>query len=304
MPGRNGHDSCPATGVVVALLAIGCTDADPIVITSSDAASDRTVQDRTEHDHTEQDRVSIDAAERDASDGESGGRRQLFNGRDFSGWTTYLGPPNGSTEPVGVDRDPRRVFSVVEIDGGPTIRISGEIWGALTTIDEFENYHLHAEFKWGALPPWHTLDFRDSGLMYHSVGSFGAVKSGGDGSLADPPGSGYFMRSMQLQISEPDVGGYYSMGPITVEGGGFHVPATTQQGNRETWNTLDIYVLGNESVHVVNRQPVVHVRGATLTEGGTQPLTRGKIQLESESAEIYFRAITVTPLREIPPELG
>jgi len=257
-----------------------------------------------EQDRAEQDRAATDALEPDASDGETSGSRQLFNGRDLSGWTTYLGPPYGSTEPIGIDRDPRRVFSVVEIDGSVAIRISGEVWGALTTLDEFENYHLHAEFKWGNAAPWPPLNFRDSGLMYHSVGAFGAVAMGG-GSLADPPGSGWFMRSMQLQIAEADLGSYASMGPITVEGGAFYVPATAQLGDPAAWNSLDIYVLGNESVHVVNDHRVVHVNGATLVEGDARlALTRGKIQLESESAEIYFRAITLTPIREIPPDPG
>jgi hypothetical protein len=140
--------------------------------------------------------------------------------------------------------------------------------------------------------------------MYHSVGSFGAV-SGGGGGLSDPPGSGYFMRSMELQIAEGDVGSYYSLGPISVEAGGFFVLANAQHEKPlGSWNTLDVYVLGAESVHVVNGIPVVHVRGATLEESAQRlPVTRGKIQLQSESMEIYFRAITLATIREIPSEL-
>ena len=30
------------------------------------------------------------------------------------------------------------------------IRVSGEEWGCITTTDEYENYTLTVEFKWGA----------------------------------------------------------------------------------------------------------------------------------------------------------
>src|SRR5438874_6839054 len=89
--------------------------------------------------------------------------KALFNGKDLTGWETWLGRPHKSvmglelkkndkgdyTESVGLDKDPKKVYSVVELDGKPAIRISGEIFGAITTKEEFENYHLKLEFKWG-----------------------------------------------------------------------------------------------------------------------------------------------------------
>jgi hypothetical protein len=229
----------------------------------------------------------------------------LFNGRDFAGWDTYLGPPNGAMQPVGLNRDPQGVFSIVMVDGGPAIHISGEIWGALTTQREFENYHLRAEYKWGTHAVWPPLTGRDSGLLYHSVGPFGAVQVGG-GMLASPAGTGSFMTSMEFQIADNDVGSCYSLGPITVNGGAFASGAPMQFENPVgAWNTVEIFVLHDESVHVLNGHPVVHVRGATLNEsdGGSAPLVRGKIQVQSESMEVFFRAITLAPIQQIPIEL-
>ena len=68
----------------------------------------------------------------------------LFNGKDLSGWETSL-----SARRSDVGRDPKGVFSVVEVDGKPAIRISGDGLGGLTTLKEYENYHLELEFKWG-----------------------------------------------------------------------------------------------------------------------------------------------------------
>ena len=47
----------------------------------------------------------------------------------------------------GRDNDPKDVFTVK--DG--MIRISGEEWGCITTLTEYENYHLVLEFRWGEL---------------------------------------------------------------------------------------------------------------------------------------------------------
>jgi hypothetical protein len=78
--------------------------------------------------------------------------KPLFNGRDLAGWETWLGRPHASvsgvdvpkdekgayTGVVGLNNDPKKVFSVMTEDGAPAIRISGEIFGALTSTDEFE----------------------------------------------------------------------------------------------------------------------------------------------------------------------
>src|SRR5262245_31107949 len=72
----------------------------------------------------------------------------LFNSKDLSGWETWLGKPHKGTEVLGLNNDPSKVYTVAEVDGKPAIRISGEVFGAITTKDEFENYHLKLEFKW------------------------------------------------------------------------------------------------------------------------------------------------------------
>src|SRR5262249_12828717 len=77
------------------------------------------------------------------------GWQALFNGKDLDGWETWLGRPHTGGEIVGLNKDPKNVYSVVMVDGKSAIRISGEIWGALTSKAEYENYHLKLQFKWG-----------------------------------------------------------------------------------------------------------------------------------------------------------
>src|ERR1700712_2632796 len=58
----------------------------------------------------------------------------LFNGENLSGWDTYLGPELNdqgkpvSSQPVGLNQDPKKVFSIANDHGQKVIRISGNGW--------------------------------------------------------------------------------------------------------------------------------------------------------------------------------
>jgi hypothetical protein len=242
------------------------------------------------------------------------GATPLFNGKNLDGWDTWLGRPLGKKEVVGLNQDPKQVYTVVEADGHPAIRISGEIFGAITTQKEFENYHFKLEFKWGEKrwPPREKA-VRDSGLLYHCVGPHGAANS-------------FWMRSQELQIQEKDCGDYWSVDKaiVDVEGerkgksivykkGGekFTVP------NKETgqriiknpdnekpsgqWNTIELIAVGGTSVHIVNGKVNMILTGSRhVVDGKEAPLTKGKIQIQSEGAEVYYRNISIRPLSAIP----
>ena len=65
------------------------------------------------------------------------------------------------------------------------------------------------------------------------------------------------------------------------------------------WNSIDLYVVGDRAIHVLNGVPVLSVTGMT---GGKDhlPLTRGKIQLQSEGAETFFRNVTLRQIEKLP----
>jgi Domain of Unknown Function (DUF1080) len=91
---------------------------------------------------------------------ESHQTRPLFNGQNLSGFYTFL-------EGRGKNNDPDKVISVA--DG--MIRISGREFGYLATEEEFENYHLTVEFKWGTQThPPRKDRARDSGILFHFKG--------------------------------------------------------------------------------------------------------------------------------------
>lgn len=249
--------------------------------------------------------------------------QSLFNGTDLSGWDTYLGPTFDTVQNKfdtlaipGLNNDPRGVFRVVEEDGAPAIRISGDGFGGISTLQEFENFHLRAEFKWGTLK-WHPRKDkkRDSGILYYAVGPQGAAY-------------GHWMRSQEFQVQEGDCGDYWS-----VDGSIVDIPATgsakeeyvyspvatmlpfsytSEYGKRciknpdaekptGEWNTVDIYCLGPNIVHMINGTVVMKLFNSRQPSDGNEiPLTKGKIQIQTEGAEVYYRNIQVQPITEIP----
>ena len=81
-------------------------------------------------------------------------------------------PPD--LRPIGLNPPGQTVFTMIEQDGKPVLRISGEIYGCATTREEFSNYHFRASFKWGD-KQWEPrlTELKDSGILYHSRGNFG-----------------------------------------------------------------------------------------------------------------------------------
>jgi hypothetical protein len=70
------------------------------------------------------------------------------------------------------------------------------------------------------------------------------------------------------------------------------------------WNTVDLYCFGQTSVHVVNGQVVMINTNCSKVENGLKlPLTKGKIQLQSEGGEFFIRKIEIEKMKEIPAEL-
>ncbi len=61
--------------------------------------------------------------------------------------------------------------------------------------------------------------------------------------------------------------------------------------------------VGHTSVHIVNGKVNMILTNARRNVDGKEvPLTKGKIQLQSEGAEVFYRNIAVRPIKEIPDE--
>jgi hypothetical protein len=272
-----------------------------------------------------------------ARSADEAGWRPLWNGQDLAGWSTWIRPPEPTSnvpglrrdaegkylEPVGSGRDPLGVFTVVrDVEGSPAIRVSGEAFGELRTKEAFGDYHLRLQFKWGKKKwPPRLERPRDSGILYH---------------VHAPPGVGgrTWARSVELQIQEGDTGDLWAVGtPIFVrsrlrpdsrkDGGspifdydpqgswnvflqasGMVARCVKQPDNEKPtgeWNTVELICLGPESLHVVNAKVVMRLYGPHRIDTPVpQPLTSGRLILQSEGAELYYRDIEIRPIRAMP----
>ena len=69
------------------------------------------------------------------------------------------------------------------------------------------------------------------------------------------------------------------------------------------WNTIDLYCHGDTSIHVVNgKVMMVLYHNRQLENGQELPLTKGKIQIQSEGAEVYYKQIKIEPIDKLPTE--
>ncbi len=247
------------------------------------------------------------------------GTIHLFDGRGLDAFETWV-----------VDHhfeDPKRVFSVVDqVDGAPALRISGEEWGGLVTRQAYRDFHLVVEFRWGLIT-WgqRRQAARDSGVLIHCQGPYGNTREDFNGP---------WMHSVEAQIIEGGVGdiilvgGYDAQGnrllprmtaaverdrdgePVYAPGGeseSFEGGRINWFGRDEDWQDqlgfrgrqdlespfgewtrLEVIAEGDRVTNLVN--------GTVVNRGAASSLTRGRIMIQSEGAEIYFRRIDLYPL--------
>ncbi|WP_319229096.1 DUF1080 domain-containing protein [Draconibacterium orientale] len=221
-------------------------------------------------------------------------------------------------EPIGLNKEGYNVFTVKEDAGENVLKISGEIYGCLVTQKEYHNYHLRLKMKWGdkKFDPRKKL-LKDSGILYHSIGPLGAE---------------YWrtwMLSQEFQVMEGHLGDYWSqmtsaidiraylpeyiMNPVADASQPFLPMGQNEEiqgfclrsGNYEKapgeWNLLELICYDGNSIHMVNGEVVMVLRNSRyIKDGETLPLDKGKIQLQSEAAEVFYKEIEIRELEEMP----
>lgn len=260
------------------------------------------------------------------------GWANLFD-KDMSQWRTYLGTPNPETpvtgipkdekgnytHPVGFDKDERGVFTTSMVDGEPVLHVTGEIYGSLHTKQEFENYRLVVQFKWGSQkwPPRLTEPL-DTGILYHVNGDHGVdywkawalsqefqIMEHNTGDWWTIAGSQIDIRCAKTGNAEVPI--YDPKAPLISYGpGGAGITCMRSKDAEKPkgeWNTLELITFGDKSLHIVNGQVVMALSNSRYTKDGRViPLTKGKILLQSEAGEAFFKGVKIKPIKGIPAE--
>ncbi|MBM3841460.1 MAG: DUF1080 domain-containing protein [Verrucomicrobia bacterium] len=242
----------------------------------------------------------------------------LFNGANLDGLYTWLVDAKHS--------DPRRVFSVTN----GLIRISGDGLGYLATKQEYRDYRLVVEFKWGEKNwPWgdRVGKARDSGIFLHATGP--------DGNSQD--GKGAFMAAIECNVFQGATGDFLLIRgrapegtlispTITAEVAPQHDADgwfTWQEGGRrqtiQTWGRLNWFgkdpqwkdaldFRGTRDVESPRGEwtrvecicrgdrITIRVNGAIVNEAFDVYPRFGRILLQCEGSEIFFRRFELHPL--------
>ena len=131
------------------------------------------------------------------------------------------------------------------------------------------------------------------------------------------------MRGLECQVQEGDCGDFIPLAgsrasvpleprvgaqPLVYQRGGRiepnanyvrHAPST--ESPHGEWTSMEVYTHGGTSVFVVNG--VVNMAlfdGRQSTPNGDVPLVQGKLQIQSEAAEIDYRRVRIRSIKDFP----
>jgi hypothetical protein len=242
---------------------------------------------------------------------------KLFDGKSLNGFYTFLKDTKFE--------DPRQVFRVT--DG--MLHVTGDGLGCLTTNKEYRDYHLVLEFKWGPRT-WgnRKMSTKDSGLLIHSVGADGGygdtwmpsievqIIEGGMGDFILVAGNDKDGKPVPLSLTcevDRDRNGqaiwkrggrretfdlnnrkrinWYGRDPDWEDKLGFRGKHDVDNPDGQ-WNRFDVICEGG---HIQS-----YVNGTLVNEAFDASPTFGRIQLQAELAEIFFRRFELWPLGKGP----
>ncbi|MGA0132943.1 MAG: PVC-type heme-binding CxxCH protein [Opitutales bacterium] len=215
--------------------------------------------------------------------------------------------------------DPKSVFKFAP-DGN--FVVSGEGYGAITTLGAYRDYHLVIEFMWGQ-KTWGRRESRsrDSGILVHCYGPQGAV-------------GGNWMASIEAQIIEGGVGDILVLSPKLADGTVLlsslsaevgrdrdkekvwtpGAPRETMTGGRLNWSKRDpdwkdvVGYRGKDDVEspfgkwtrfeVIAKGDTLQyfVNGVKVNEAFDVKPSQGRLQLQTEAAEMHVRRYELHPL--------
>jgi hypothetical protein len=198
-----------------------------------------------------------------------GAWKQLFNGKDFTGWTYHLSDPNAKMQDVwSIDPDQ----GIITCKGNPM--------GYIRTTADYTNYILRLEWRFNPV----TKKAGNSGVL-----------------LRVQAPDKVWPKSIEAQLQSGQAGDFWLIDEARLTTPTERVDQGTPRHRLRTktnekpigeWNQYEITVDGPRVTLKVN--------GELLNEGTNAEETPGKIALQAEGAEIQFRNIRLTPIKHQP----
>jgi hypothetical protein len=242
------------------------------------------------------------------------GWKPLFNGKNLKGWSVHYASKTTANAPA-----PATLFAVENgtIHAYPSQAAGSEQPNAYIETDaSYKNYVISLEYRWGDKKFAPRMDLvRDAGLIYHvhrerpsdwPAGSEAQIQEGDVGdSWAVSSRLSSFVNPKTGHYAPPEDGGVR----VTVgHDGKFERTRHNRVNEYPGWNTLEVIVRGDRATHVVNgvtNMRVYDIRGWDAASNSWVKVEEGRIALQAESAEVFYRNIRIRPLTsadDMPPE--
>ncbi len=200
------------------------------------------------------------------------GFTKLFNGRSLEGWHTFL-------KDIGTNKDPDNNFRIE--DGA--LHVIGKDLGYAITENGYSNFHFKVDFKWGE-KRWAPRDTakRDAGICYNIP--------------VNEPDS-IWPQSIECQVQEGDVGDFWLLGFSTIKVNGIENKPSNHTRMMKyndaekpagEWNTVEVISYNGKCVHIVN--------GVIVNVGEDASIKNGRILLQSEYAEVFYKNVMIRKL--------
>jgi len=237
----------------------------------------------------------------------------LFDGKTLKGWTAARSKSKDDWGPYSVNEKEKAIHVYAGREAG-----SKQETDCLNTDKDYSHYILKLEYKWleSRFAPRPTHD-RDAGLLFHVHGNLSKV----------------WPLSLEMQIGEspgdkPDARGAkgrYHTGDLFVLGRELRTDTPlgkdkryAKDGKRKNgrsirtnlgvekpkgqWNEMELHVHGSEkAIFMLNGEVVLETFNFTQKDkdGVKSPLSKGRIGLQAEWAELMYRNIRI---KELPTE--
>lgn len=210
----------------------------------------------------------------------------LLGGDNLDGFYTYIRNSADRKKAPDLNKDPDQVYTFKN----GVLRVSGQHMGYLATKKNYGNYRLVAEFKWGKKTWDGKGRGRDAGLFFNATG---------DDVL--------FMKSQECQLLEGGTGDLCLIrGADLAARGTSGVKRYDRPGKGEWKNQLGFRgpdevekPLGEwNTIEIINRNGRIKlsVNGRVMVDGKKADPKSGKILIQSNNAELFYRRLDLYPL--------
>jgi hypothetical protein len=226
---------------------------------------------------------------------------ELFNGQNLDGWYVVVGDKGRQEDQDIFTVEDGEIHAYADDEAG-----TEQPFAALVTEEKFKNYRLGLEFKWGE-KKFRPRDnyVRDAGLLFHVHGR-----------------DEIWSNCVEYQIQEGDTADIWAIGTQVsskrhpVEWNYNPGGELVTRGSREVrynrlirshcwevpgWNKVEVEVRGNNAVYRLNGRQVNEVINARQWDDGRKeyvPLEEGKIAVQAEGAEVFYRNIKLHSLED------